>query len=191
MDGGTLQFMESRFGQDFTAVRIHTDSRAAESASAIQARAYTSGHNIVFGADEYQPTSDHGKRLLAHELVHVGQQRGETIKKQGLSNPPEGRRTPEIRRKVMDSTGPTTYRKQSAGFLQRQWTSAPNTGAQRVAIRNVRRESIQKVDTGKKAGDVPEDDAKKSTERLDNLTKKYEKDIDAMLAAKTKEVEQV
>ncbi|MCK6484158.1 MAG: ribosome recycling factor [Phycisphaerae bacterium] len=63
--------------------------------------------------------------------------------------------------------------------------------AQRVAIRNVRRESIQKVDTGKKAGDVPEDDAKKSTERLDNLTKKYEKDIDAMLAAKTKEVEQV
>ncbi|NUO00186.1 MAG: DUF4157 domain-containing protein, partial [Saprospiraceae bacterium] len=74
MDGGTRQFMESRFGQDFGQVRIHTDSRAAESASAIQARAYTSGRDVVFGAGEYQPGSDSGKRLLAHELVHVGQQ---------------------------------------------------------------------------------------------------------------------
>jgi len=75
MDGGTRQFMESRFGQDFGQVRIHTDSRAVESASAIQARAYTSGRDVVFGAGEYQPGSESGKRLLAHELVHVGQQK--------------------------------------------------------------------------------------------------------------------
>lgn len=74
MDSGTRQFMESRFGQDFSQVRIHTDSRAAESASAIQARAYTSGRDVVFGAGEYQPLSEGGRRLLAHELVHVGQQ---------------------------------------------------------------------------------------------------------------------
>ncbi len=74
MDGGTRQFMESRFGQDFSQVRIHTDSRAAESASAIQARAYTSGRDMVFGSGEYQPSSESGQRLLAHELVHVGQQ---------------------------------------------------------------------------------------------------------------------
>ncbi len=77
MDGGTRQFMESRFGHDFGQVRIHTDSRAAESASAIQARAYTSGRDIVFGAGQYQPESESGKRLLAHELAHVGQQGGE------------------------------------------------------------------------------------------------------------------
>jgi len=76
MDGGTRQFMESRFGQDFSQVRIHTDSRAAESASAIQARAYTSGSDVVFGNGEYQPASESGQRLLAHELVHVGQQAG-------------------------------------------------------------------------------------------------------------------
>lgn len=76
MDGSTKRFMESRFGQDFSQVRIHTDSRAAESASAIQARAYTSGRDVVFGAGEYQPGTDSGKRLLAHELVHVGQQDG-------------------------------------------------------------------------------------------------------------------
>ncbi|MEZ4939303.1 MAG: DUF4157 domain-containing protein [Saprospiraceae bacterium] len=77
MDTGTRQFMESRFGQDFGQVRIHTDSRAAESAAAIQAKAYTSGKDIVFGAGAYQPGNDAGKRLLAHELVHVGQQGGE------------------------------------------------------------------------------------------------------------------
>ena len=76
MEGGTRQFMESRFGQDFGQVRVHTDSRAAESASAIQARAYTSGRDIVFGAGQYQPESEGGKRLLAHELAHVGQQGG-------------------------------------------------------------------------------------------------------------------
>ncbi len=74
MDGGTRQFMESRFGQDFSQVRIHTDSRAAESVSAIQARAYTSGRNVVFGSGEYQPGNERGQRLLAHELVHTIQQ---------------------------------------------------------------------------------------------------------------------
>ena len=76
MDAGTRQFMESRFGQDFSHVRIHTDSRAAESAAAIQARAYTLGRNIVFGQGQYQPGNEEGRRLLAHELAHVGQQGG-------------------------------------------------------------------------------------------------------------------
>ncbi len=79
MDVGTRQFMESRFGQDFGQVRIHTGSQAAESAQAIRARAYTSGRDIVFGRGEYQPGNDGGKRLLAHELAHVGQQGGKDI----------------------------------------------------------------------------------------------------------------
>jgi len=83
MEAPTRQFMESRFGQDFSNVRIHTDSRAADSASAIQAKAYTSGRDIVFGAGQYQPESSSGKRLLAHELAHVGQQGGG-----GMKQPP-------------------------------------------------------------------------------------------------------
>ena len=74
MDAGTRQFMENRFGQDFGQVRIHTGDQAAESAAAIQARAYTSGRDVVFGKGEYQPAQEDGKRLLAHELAHVGQQ---------------------------------------------------------------------------------------------------------------------
>jgi hypothetical protein len=74
LDSSTRQWAESRFGQDFSQVRVHTDARAADSVAAIQARAYTSGRNVVFGAGEYQPQSESGQRLLAHELVHVGQQ---------------------------------------------------------------------------------------------------------------------
>lgn len=63
--------------------------------------------------------------------------------------------------------------------------------AQKIAVRNVRREAVQKVDTGKKDGDIPEDDAKKSHARIDEMIKKCEKELDTLLATKTKEVEQV
>ncbi|MBZ5493571.1 MAG: DUF4157 domain-containing protein [Acidobacteriia bacterium] len=74
LDGETRNFMESRFGHDFSAVRIHTDSRAAESARAVNALAYTVGNNVVFGAGQYGPRREGGQRLLAHELAHVVQQ---------------------------------------------------------------------------------------------------------------------
>ena len=74
LDKGTQQFMENRMGQDFSNVQVHTDSKAAESAQSINALAYTSGNHVVFGSGQYQPNTEGGKRLLAHELVHVGQQ---------------------------------------------------------------------------------------------------------------------
>jgi hypothetical protein len=74
---GTLAFMEPRFGHDFSRVRIHTDEKAAESARAINALAYTVGENIVFTPHHYQPDTASGRKLLAHELTHVVQQ-GET-----------------------------------------------------------------------------------------------------------------
>lgn len=74
LDPATRAFMEPRFGRDFNAVRIHTDRPAAESAQAVSALAYTSGDHIVFGAGQYSPAGADGRRLLAHELVHVVQQ---------------------------------------------------------------------------------------------------------------------
>ena len=68
--------METSFGHDFRHLRVHTDSLAAESARAVSARAYTVGHNIVFGSGEYAPHSEAGRLLLAHELVHAIQQGG-------------------------------------------------------------------------------------------------------------------
>jgi hypothetical protein len=62
---------------DFGQVRVHTDARAADSARAVRARAYTVGRHIVFGEGEYLPKSIAGNKLLAHELTHVVQQNGE------------------------------------------------------------------------------------------------------------------
>lgn len=59
---------------DFSRVRIHTDSRAAESARAVGAHAYTAGHHIVFDAGKYAPQTHEGRALIAHELTHVQQQ---------------------------------------------------------------------------------------------------------------------
>lgn len=68
-------FFEPRFGHDFGQVRLHTDKRAEESARELGARAYTIGTDIAFGAGQYSPETASGRRLLAHELTHVLQQR--------------------------------------------------------------------------------------------------------------------
>jgi Domain of unknown function (DUF4157) len=67
---------ERYFGHDFSQVRVHTDSRAAESAKKVNALAYTVRNNIVFGSGRYSPDSSAGKHLIAHELTHVVQQDG-------------------------------------------------------------------------------------------------------------------
>jgi hypothetical protein len=68
------RFFEPRFGRDVSNVRIHTGSRAAEATQGIRARAFTIGRDIAFAHGEYAPQTASGKRLLAHELVHVFQQ---------------------------------------------------------------------------------------------------------------------
>ncbi len=74
LEASTRTFMESRFGVDFSRVRLHTDSLAAESAKAIGARAFTVRNSIVFGPAQSTPGSKASQRLLAHELTHVVQQ---------------------------------------------------------------------------------------------------------------------
>ena len=74
LDGSTRAFMESRFGQDFGRVRVHTGGAAAQSAEEVQAKAYTAGQDVVFNRGEYRPGSHSGQQLIAHELAHVVQQ---------------------------------------------------------------------------------------------------------------------
>lgn len=75
LDAPERTFFESRFGVDFSAVRVHTDPLAAESARAIGALAYTVGPNVVFDRVQFAPSTARGQNLLAHELHHVVQQR--------------------------------------------------------------------------------------------------------------------
>jgi len=76
LDQTTRAFFEPRFGADFSNVRIHSDIRAVNVAQSTNARAFTLGQDIIFGAGEYLPNELPGRKLLAHELTHVVQQRG-------------------------------------------------------------------------------------------------------------------
>jgi outer membrane protein OmpA-like peptidoglycan-associated protein len=78
-------FFEPRFGADFSSVRVHTGARAEHAARSIAARAFTVGHDIAFGAGQYFPDSDAGRRLLAHELTHVVQQTGSGVRQPSLA----------------------------------------------------------------------------------------------------------
>jgi hypothetical protein len=130
---------ESRFGQDFSHVRLHTSDAATRSAHSFEARAYTLGSHIVFGSSEYQPDSPIGKRLLAHELTHVVQQ-GTTgakshvksvtprieaanktqIQRQAMPDPSTGSKENEKVEKTNKERWPINYETQAEAERQRQ-----------------------------------------------------------------------
>lgn len=98
LDKQTRSFFEPRFWHDLSSVRIHTDSSAGQSASAINASAYTLNNHVVFGSGEYSPHTDNGRHLIAHELAHVGQQYSGSTGAQRIHRQPEGRRRGGTRR---------------------------------------------------------------------------------------------
>ncbi len=76
MGASTQSYMESRFGTDFSGVKIHTDSKAVQLSRDLNAQAFTVGNDIYFNEGKYNPDSNSGKHLLAHELTHTIQQKG-------------------------------------------------------------------------------------------------------------------
>ena len=74
LEAETREVMEKRFAHDFAKVRIHTDERAGHSADAIEANAYTVGNHVAFGPRQFNPITNLGRHLLAHELTHTIQQ---------------------------------------------------------------------------------------------------------------------
>lgn len=83
LDPVNRAFFEHHFGYDFSHVRVHAGGQAAESARAVNALAYTVGSDLVFGAGQFSPYTEAGKKLLSHELAHVVQQGGKSF---GLSS---------------------------------------------------------------------------------------------------------
>ncbi|TDH27274.1 DUF4157 domain-containing protein [Segetibacter sp. 3557_3] len=76
LPGEAQQFFKRRMGHDFSHVRIHTGAEAEQSAKDISAKAYAVDNHVVFNKGQYNPDSAEGKKLLAHELTHVVQQKG-------------------------------------------------------------------------------------------------------------------
>ncbi|WP_162946334.1 DUF4157 domain-containing protein [Chitinophaga barathri] len=113
LPAGTRSFMENAFGADFSRVNIHTGSNAAAMSQEIQAKAFTHGSDIYFNEGHYNPSSDSGKHLLAHELTHVIQQGKSSVRRS-----PQKRTTNEMipgfaqqhRPNVSNTTAPTIQR---------------------------------------------------------------------------------
>ena len=89
LDATTRDLMERRFQHDFGQVRVHTDAKAGQSAQSINASAYTYRHDVFFGPGQYAPETTHGKKLLAHELAHVIQNKGQSSRT-GAQGAPAG-----------------------------------------------------------------------------------------------------
>lgn len=110
LDLESRAYFEPRFGHDFSKVRVHTDARAARSATAVAALAYTAGRNIVFAEGRYAPGTTAGKQLLAHELAHVVQQAStphglESVMDAGPSDPFEQAAEARARRVLSNPVG--------------------------------------------------------------------------------------
>lgn len=174
LPSGVQQHLESRFGHDFSRVRIHTGTRAAGSAMAVDARAYTVGSRIVFGSGQFSPTSGDGLRLLAHELAHVVQNEsshagttGElTI---GSIDDPLEREADAAATQVLAGTAPTSGGHRTAGGAPygRALKSHPNGVIRRVVPTPKRndetsREARKRIDDAKKLleGDTLDAEAK-------------------------------
>lgn len=123
LDSGTRNHFESRFGQDFSQVRVHHNSRAAESARAVSAQAYTVGRDVVFDDSRYAPHSFEGRKLLAHELTHVVQQDGvvDTSARLRLDNSrgPEEGEAHRVAHTVATNGNARVQRQSGPGSLQR------------------------------------------------------------------------
>src|SRR5215218_1777268 len=126
LDITTRTFMEPRFGHDFGRVRVHTDARAAESAQAVNAAAYTVGRDIVFGARQYAPGTSEGRRLLAHVVQQEGATRdghgthAATVQRQG---------TPPVRRPPFDDQTAELRSVLEASFAERKFGCPGGTDA--------------------------------------------------------------
>ena len=138
LDSGARAAMEPRFRRDFSAVRVHTDHGAAESARAVNARAYTVGQHIAFDRGQYQPDTPAGRHLLAHELAHTVQQRGLQRKpnEAGILDPGTDsryEREAERRGSTADSGTPSVLARPSAPAICRAPRGTSESRAERPA----------------------------------------------------------
>src|SRR5437762_12608422 len=135
LESSVRRDMEERFGRDFSTVRVHTETRAAESAAAVDARAYTVGEHVVFGAGNYSPRTSEGDHLLAHELTHVLQQQRGLRSREALSvGAPDTAAEHEAERTADLMAVPDVSRAyfaptRTAGLIQRQALSNADTDA--------------------------------------------------------------
>lgn len=138
--------MESRFNHDFSQVRVHTDTNAAESAREIDARAYTLGQNAVFGEGKYNLSTPEGKRLLTHELVHVVQQTTQptpftTAMRVSLPSDSSEQKADEVAHEILTGQPLSQSIQPSAPIIARDPGEGVQTTAKKISVQVVRAKS--------------------------------------------------
>jgi hypothetical protein len=124
--------LQSRFGDDLGGVRVHTDANAAAAAEALDAEAFTIGRDIYFGHERFQPATSEGRKLLAHELTHVLQQRkGTTPPSQQLLSEPDSaaEREAEQASNISEGFSPSSLTASPAAIIHRQNKTPAQTPA--------------------------------------------------------------
>jgi hypothetical protein len=146
LDSASRIFMESRFQRDFSHVRVHTNTKAAESAQAVNALAYTVGRNVVFGSGYYAPHTTEGQMLLGHELTHVIQQQGHTQLPLTIGNESD-RYEAEADRNANLTLSKSSISTLNTAILQRQSVTLRSGRAVGIdPASNVREEVLQTMD---------------------------------------------
>jgi hypothetical protein len=146
LDASTRAFFETRLGIDLSAVRVRTDARAAASARAIGARAYTVGSDLVFDSGQYAPSTIGGRRILAHELHHVVQRRSPSVQPRVQRQPPDAKATPD--HPVADAAGSVSV---SVGK-----TMTAEAGLRQVYEQSARSITDQALKMAAEGGNTPE-----------------------------------
>ena len=137
--------MEPRFGADFSGVRIHRGTEAADSAAAIGARAYTLGHNIAVGQGQWAPGTEAGDRLIAHELAHVVQAERAPVLRRLVGPPPPG--ADQISREVAEQALRRAQREAGRQVVRRAgWRAFWRAVARRFALRGVTMAALSAAD---------------------------------------------
>jgi len=156
LDHETRGYMESRFGADFNGIRIHHDSSAAQSARDVDAHAYTLGQHIVFNQGQYQPQSESGRHLIAHELAHTLQQQG--LQRAGISSLQD--QGPEYQRleREADQVADTVMRGQavSTSMLSRSGLRLSRKGTKNLQVESSYYSEKNKKDVQMKTNHVVE-----------------------------------
>ncbi len=172
LDPSARDFFEPRFHHDFSHVRVHTDTQAAESAHSVGALAYTVGQDLVFGVGQYSPGSESGQGLIAHELTHVVQQQGSGYGSShdlqlGAPSTPAETEADQTARTILQGSGPAALTTLGNPLLQRACSSDPQCatgirGSLRHAVTTAENNPGQKAKTTRREAlctKVPRDPA--------------------------------
>ena len=123
LDSEVRSQMEPAFGADFSGVRVHTGAQSDTLNRELNARAFTTGQDIFFRQDAYNPGNSSGRELIAHELTHVVQQNGDKVQRKLTLGQPGDKYEQEadqVARAVMQQEQRSVQRESNEGLVRRQ-----------------------------------------------------------------------